>query len=329
MSDTLGESLLKNLINLGLDEAFPLSRPFPPKSISSERLTDDFIGWSGDTWSDRAPGKPQYSLKPDRSMSLTDSCLSTYNKLKPNDVPPPPGFPPLTTLPSTRYKTELCRSFQEHGNCKYGTKCQFAHGENELRGLYRHPKYKTQACRTFYQFGYCPYGARCHFIHEDKSGSGDQNPRLLRQSVSFAGFSGPRSTSPPYDILNFTRAPSVSPPPADILSPVFTESSRDMFSFSRYSSGDINGAPFTTEPQSRCVCGHGDNFRNTGNGLHVNEDRNKSFVGPGLQRFSSEDSLSDRESYSSTGSSSGSESPTFDAATGKRLSVFARMSVSD
>ncbi|XP_067317648.1 mRNA decay activator protein ZFP36L1-like [Anolis sagrei] len=66
---------------------------------------------------------------------------------------------------SSRYKTELCRTFEESGSCKYGAKCQFAHGSGELRGLSRHPKYKTEPCRTFHTSGICPYGARCHFIH--------------------------------------------------------------------------------------------------------------------------------------------------------------------
>jgi hypothetical protein len=38
------------------------------------------------------------------------------------------------------YKTELCRSWEEKGTCRYGTKCQFAHGEDELRNVVRHPK---------------------------------------------------------------------------------------------------------------------------------------------------------------------------------------------
>lgn len=38
------------------------------------------------------------------------------------------------------YKTELCRSWEEKGTCRYGTKCQFAHGEEELRQVQRHPK---------------------------------------------------------------------------------------------------------------------------------------------------------------------------------------------
>lgn len=38
------------------------------------------------------------------------------------------------------YKTELCRSWEEKHSCRYGAKCQFAHGEEELRKVSRHPK---------------------------------------------------------------------------------------------------------------------------------------------------------------------------------------------
>ncbi|KAF7437123.1 hypothetical protein PC9H_003957 [Pleurotus ostreatus] len=65
------------------------------------------------------------------------------------------------------YKTELCRSWEEKGSCRYGTKCQFAHGEDEIRLVSRHPKYKTEICRTFWVSGSCPYGKRCCFIHTE------------------------------------------------------------------------------------------------------------------------------------------------------------------
>lgn len=64
-----------------------------------------------------------------------------------------------------RYKTELCKSFGETGSCRYGTKCQFAHGKEEIRSVLRHPKYKTETCKTFHTTGTCPYGIRCRFIH--------------------------------------------------------------------------------------------------------------------------------------------------------------------
>ncbi|KAM6489089.1 hypothetical protein JOM56_015501, partial [Amanita muscaria] len=63
------------------------------------------------------------------------------------------------------YKTELCRSWEEKSTCRYGAKCQFAHGEEELRKVSRHPKYKTEICRTFWVSGSCPYGKCCCFIH--------------------------------------------------------------------------------------------------------------------------------------------------------------------
>lgn len=70
------------------------------------------------------------------------------------------------------YKTELCRSWEEKHSCRYGAKCQFAHGEEELRNVSRHPKYKTEICRTFWVSGSCPYGKRCCFIHTELPNSG-------------------------------------------------------------------------------------------------------------------------------------------------------------
>ncbi|KAJ8256991.1 hypothetical protein COCON_G00191430 [Conger conger] len=361
MSDRL-DDIVMNLFKMGSEESFnqhhttsgtprlnrstsfysPISKKLSP---SSEHLTS---GWPVDIWSETLTSK-QFSSRPDRSMSLTEAGALSFNKLKTNEVPPPPGFPPLNNqavLPSNRYKTELCRSFQENGSCKYGSKCQFAHGESELRGLYRHPKYKTEACRTFYNFGYCPYGTRCHFLHEEKPQQ-HQNEvpathqhRFLRQSVSFAGFLGSRSSPPPTvnDTLGFTRAPSVSPPPVDLLSPVFSESGtqsmKNAFQFcqSRPSLSDIQNIPQIIEPpkSSCCVCGHGNNFTSSLNKFYKQEDRNTAYVHqPNLQRSPSEDSLSDRDSYSSTGSTSGSESPTFDGLGSKRLTVFERLSLSD
>ncbi|XP_054453846.1 mRNA decay activator protein ZFP36 [Anoplopoma fimbria] len=376
------------------------SSPSPPSSsshsLSTEHVNNEGSGspfWSSNIWSQGPVSKSkQLPFRPDRSMSLTESSsslLASFNQLKnleafppATTVAPPPGFPPSSVLPAqvqpvlapNRYKTELCRGFQETGSCKYGSKCQFAHGEAELRGLFRHPKYKTEPCRTFYNFGYCPYGSRCHFIHEDKINgaplstakfqnqpipNGGQNPRhQLRQSVSFAGFMGSSRCSPPPSFpsafndpnLGFSRAPSVSPPPADLLSPVFGDSlQREAAAFqfgnhqTRASTGDIHNIPLILEPKaSHCVCGHGNNFNSNNSrvasveeGQH--QDSSMLFPGPGgqrgfmkpagLQRFSSEDSLEDSYS-SSSGGSSGTESPTFDAAT-KRLTVFERLSLSD
>ncbi|KAL0074516.1 hypothetical protein F4703DRAFT_1715448, partial [Phycomyces blakesleeanus] len=63
------------------------------------------------------------------------------------------------------YKTEYCRNWTELGHCRYGKKCCYAHGSNELRAAPRHNRYKTQICRAYHVEGSCPYGIRCTFIH--------------------------------------------------------------------------------------------------------------------------------------------------------------------
>jgi len=75
------------------------------------------------------------------------------------------------------YKTELCRSWMDHGRCNYGDRCQYAHGESEKRPIPRHPKYKTEACQSYHKTGYCPYGPRCHFIHNEE-------PAVLAQLIA-------------------------------------------------------------------------------------------------------------------------------------------------
>ncbi|CAA9999378.1 unnamed protein product [Nesidiocoris tenuis] len=113
------------------------------------------------------------------------------------------------------YKTELCRPYEESGTCKYGEKCQFAHGGHELRCLVRHPKYKTELCRTFHSVGFCPYGPRCHFIHNAEEArsngppSGGKNrPRPLSLGGhNLSSESSLASTSPPSSLG------SISPPP--------------------------------------------------------------------------------------------------------------------
>lgn len=61
-----------------------------------------------------------------------------------NAVPTSPqqngGGPSANNRKLGLYKTELCRSWEEKGSCRYGAKCQFAHGEDELRNVARHPK---------------------------------------------------------------------------------------------------------------------------------------------------------------------------------------------
>uniref|UniRef100_H3DRB7 mRNA decay activator protein ZFP36 n=1 Tax=Tetraodon nigroviridis TaxID=99883 RepID=H3DRB7_TETNG len=275
----------------------------------------------------------------DRSVSMIEGGLGREERLP--DGPPPglctssASLSPKATTPaphiSTRYKTELCRTYEESGTCKYGTKCQFAHGVDELRGISRHPKYKTELCRTFHTIGFCPYGARCHFIHNADELSAacgataaappqkQLRPPLLRHSLSFAGFSSsarcfqPVQEVPPSCLL-FTRASSVSPSPPstgspELLSPLLPEPGplkHCPYPFSGV--GDLSGEDLALQfcavtDSAGCLSRH--------------------------QRCSSTDSLSE-EGYASScslsSSSSGAESPSPE---GRRLPIFSRLSVTD
>lgn len=70
----------------------------------------------------------------------------------------------------TKYKTEMCKNWIEQGFCRYGRKCQFAHGSQDL--VTKEPqnaKYKSKFCKSFHEKGFCPYGNRCLFRHEQRS----------------------------------------------------------------------------------------------------------------------------------------------------------------
>ncbi|XP_029965318.1 mRNA decay activator protein ZFP36L1 [Salarias fasciatus] len=296
---------------------------------------------------------PPPPLLPPPGLCVSGGSLSSSAASSPSRLPPPPPHF------STRYKTELCRTYEESGACKYGAKCQFAHGLDELRGLSRHPKYKTEPCRTFHTIGFCPYGARCHFIHNaDELQAGPAaaaaappqrlkpRPPLLRHSLSFAGFSTaphafqPVEASRPPSLL-FTRAASVSPPPSstgspELLSPLFPEpgSLKHCPFFSGV--GDLAGDggdsalrffAVTDSVASRCP---GSTFKSPGLPLHLpRQPPAPPGVRPGLQRCSSADSLSE-EGYTSSCSLSsspgGAESPGLE---GRRLPIFSSLSVTD
>ncbi|CAN0406652.1 unnamed protein product [Lampetra planeri] len=275
---------------------------------------------------------------------------------------------------SSRYKTELCRPFEENGVCKYGDKCQFAHGGHELRSLVRHPKYKTELCRTFHTIGFCPYGPRCHFIHnadEQRSptsqqpplspslaGSGPHQQRTrgprprLNHSVSFAGFPSAAmarrlDSPPPMGGGPLDNSLSLTPPPLStggffgddymMLSspPMCTNNTPFSFSqelfFSAAMSGAGTGLPLHTGG------GGGGGGANIGLGCGGGGGGGLGPLGtPGAARGlsgspvfeASLDSLSDPgDGYSSSGASSGSESPLLDP--NRRLPIFSRLSISD
>lgn len=226
---------------------------------------------------------------------------------------------------SSRYKTELCRTFTERGVCKYGSKCQFAHGSEELRGISRHPKYKTEPCRTFHSIGFCPYGIRCHFVHNNDDDAhlrhqqpslptSTQRPPLLKQSFSFAGFpSNPQCLDPPFSQASFLGMSSASPPSSgtisDLLAMAFPEflPSND--------SGCSSSELTPTATPSQMVPGVPDRIFSVSLGA----------------RSLSLTSLSDHEGRcsSSASSLSGSDLSSAHDGTAKRLPIFSQLSLPD
>ncbi|KAF7469172.1 mRNA decay activator protein ZFP36 [Marmota monax] len=307
-------------------------------SLSPDLSSDHGGTESSGLWSlnssDSSPSGVTSRL-PGRSTSLVEGRSCGW-------VPPPPGFAPLVPRPgpeqspsptsptatpttSSRYKTELCRTFSESGRCRYGAKCQFAHGLGELRQANRHPKYKTELCHKFYLQGRCPYGSRCHFIHnlnEDLAAPG--HPHVLRQSISFSGLPSGRRTSPPPpglagpSLSSCSFSPSSSPPPPGDLP----------LSPSAFSAAP--GTPVTRRDPTPACC------------PSCKRATPGSIWGPlgGLARSPSAHSLgSDPDEYASSGSSlGGSDSPVFEAgvfvppqppAAPRRLPIFNRISVSE
>uniref|UniRef100_F6WNM4 mRNA decay activator protein ZFP36 n=1 Tax=Monodelphis domestica TaxID=13616 RepID=F6WNM4_MONDO len=213
---------------------------------------------------------------------------------------PPQKQPGGGQVNSSRYKTELCRPFEENGACKYGDKCQFAHGIHELRSLTRHPKYKTELCQP-------PLGGR-----EPSS----DRPRLLH-SFSISCFPS-TATAATTGLLDSPT--SITPPPIlsadDLLgSPTLPDGANNPFAYSSQELASLfapsMGVPGGGSPTTFL-------FRPMSESPHM-------FDSPP----SPQDSLSDQEGYlsSSSSSHSGSDSPTLDNS--RRLPIFSRLSISD
>ncbi|XP_043719241.1 zinc finger protein zfs1-like [Telopea speciosissima] len=131
------------------------------------------------------------------------------------------------------YKTEICRSWEETGSCRYGTKCQFAHGKEELRpGRYINKNSKSELCKSW---------STGTSTHSTKS----RLPRHVTASVA--------SASPPQGMKKSTmkfkqeeRSAAVDWSPADdgikIRLPSSTEEPADRETVDSYIRGVLHGS---------------------------------------------------------------------------------------
>lgn len=147
---------------------------------------------------------------------------------------------------TSRYKTELCRPYEEFGVCKYGDKCQFAHGLGELRSLARHPKYKTELCRTYHTVGFCPYGPRCHFVHNEEEAR--QHNRAVAAALMAANKPAAQGRSAVRPAALSPALSLDSPSPASSLSQSPTSSMSSFFS----SEPELHSPVLPVHPAATC-----------------------------------------------------------------------------
>jgi len=79
----------------------------------------------------------------------------------------------VDTVTGPQFKTVICHNYQASGHCEFGQRCEFAHGQLELRTLAQNylqlnPQYKTVMCTHFTEKGLCPQGQNCQFSHGDR-----------------------------------------------------------------------------------------------------------------------------------------------------------------
>lgn len=104
-----------------------------------------------------------------KDESRAIGSAQSHHTIAPPQAPSAPSLAPVfidsAKVNTQLYKTELCASFMKMGICPYGNKCQFAHGENELKIVDRPPNWRSKPCANWAKFGNCRYGSRCCFKH--------------------------------------------------------------------------------------------------------------------------------------------------------------------
>jgi tristetraprolin len=127
---------------------------FPPGMFQAQ-MTPAAMMYANQFYGQDAYNRPDM-LNAQTMARLQSQFTGTYGIVPPQGMVLDSGLPSPGSVgsngPSANnrklglYKTELCRSWEEKGSCRYGAKCQFAHGEDELRNVSRHPKVSVRIC---------------------------------------------------------------------------------------------------------------------------------------------------------------------------------------
>ncbi|KAL7536338.1 hypothetical protein ACHAXR_007087 [Thalassiosira sp. AJA248-18] len=144
-----------------------------PQVPRSQTLLPSITTLSLDTAThDRAVEQSRTSVSPPSTSarSLVSASRSDLNPLPQNLRGDP--------FRTAKVKTELCRFFNTPKGCIFGDKCNYAHGENELKfnklmdleaaGLIDVEVFRCHACFTWVATGACPFDQRCTRLHDPR-----------------------------------------------------------------------------------------------------------------------------------------------------------------
>jgi butyrate response factor len=123
--------------------------------------------------------KPPRNRRPNRHGRLGGAQRNEYSKNSNYNNKKRPDL----------YKTQLCNTFEEFGECKYCDNCQYAHGKHELREkpeIVRPSAYKTVRCKNYWsENSICPYGEKCEFVHEEAFGINKEKVNDNKKNIKY------------------------------------------------------------------------------------------------------------------------------------------------
>lgn len=228
--------LKKKLDNLGRTQKSD-SEMDSPKSNQSEEFAISSCTSSCSATTCTAKGNAQQynsarSVSSDCGMTMSDSVSSTDDmdpsrneiaKLKRSKRKKgkEKATEENTALDPIRYKTKMCKNWQQHEKCPYGPRCLFAHGTKEMRTYTVNHNAISSACnsaspeRQFYALGHfpnfmpVPFGA----AGEEATPVSDTQPsEESRETPPPAKEPPVQYTHSPYTPLSMTTQEPISPP---------------------------------------------------------------------------------------------------------------------
>mmetsp|Transcript_7399 Transcript_7399/g.16781 ORF Transcript_7399/g.16781 Transcript_7399/m.16781 type:complete len:847 (-) Transcript_7399:1469-4009(-) len=144
-----------------------------PQIPRSQTLLPSITSLSLDTATHgRVVGQSQSPISPPTSSARSPISESL------DDLKPLPQNLRGDPFRSAKVKTELCRFFKSNKGCIFGAKCNYAHGEHELKfnklmdleaaGLVDVEVFRCHVCSTWVATGACPFDQRCTRLHDPR-----------------------------------------------------------------------------------------------------------------------------------------------------------------